>query len=288
MCGRSRSWHRYWPPTPSAGRTGVWKADDWSPLRSSGFGFSTSSLRSHPFAETTDAPNSGLAIFPNGSRRMLPGPASCDILVGYPDHHSEPTMLRFTVALLLAMVVSGSGIMLTKPWPAVAGIAPPSYCPRGCPGRITISEPPFRMEHRTPIGRITTITTAPITVACMSAIGTACPTPAAFMAIAKFGAVTASLPVSAGLTDRQNRFLRFRRRHPRSQPFDLKNRCRQNRHRDGLMRQSERNRDLIKQRENAEHRLQRYGCHQPQSTVDRGRSGPRANGVDRMQDGQHK
>src|SRR5882672_9311585 len=136
--------------------------------------------------------------------------------------------------------------------------------------------------------RIATITTAPTMVARMSAIGTACPTPAALMAIAKFSAVTASLPASAGLTDRQNRFLRFRRRHPRSQPFDLKNRCRQNRHRDGLMRQSERNRDLIKQRENAEHRLQRYRRRQPQSTADRGSSGSRANGVDRMQDGEHK
>src|ERR1700682_3921932 len=37
--------------------------------------------------------------------------------------------------------------------------------------------------------RIATITTAPIMVARMSAIGTACPTPAAFMAIAKFSAV---------------------------------------------------------------------------------------------------
>ena len=27
MCGRSRSWHRCWPPTPSAGKTGVWKAE---------------------------------------------------------------------------------------------------------------------------------------------------------------------------------------------------------------------------------------------------------------------
>src|SRR5258708_6423481 len=27
MCGRSRSWHRYWPPTPSAEKTGVWKAE---------------------------------------------------------------------------------------------------------------------------------------------------------------------------------------------------------------------------------------------------------------------
>jgi hypothetical protein len=60
---------------------------------------------------------------------MLPGPASCDILAGYPDHHSEPTMLRFTVALLFAMVVSGTGIsaeqaMARRSWHRAAVILP--------------------------------------------------------------------------------------------------------------------------------------------------------------------
>src|SRR5713226_3765253 len=68
---------------------------------------------------------------------------------------------------------------------------------------------------------------------------------------------------SADLGDRQNQLLLRLFRWPRGQSFGLKNCKRQNRHRNGLMRQSEQDRNLIEQRENAQSRLQRYRHRQP-------------------------
>jgi len=77
-------------------------------------------------------------------------------------------------ALLFRWSVSGTGMSADQAMARRAGIAPPSYCLRGCPGRNTISEPPFR-THTVPYRAYPYDYTAPITVACMSAIGTALP-----------------------------------------------------------------------------------------------------------------
>ena len=68
---------------------------------------------------------------------------------------------------------------------------------------------------------------------------------------------------SADLADRQDQLLLLPFVLPRRQSFSLKDRKRQNRHRDGLMRQSEQDRNLIEQRENAQSRLQDYRRRQP-------------------------
>src|SRR6266487_135330 len=68
---------------------------------------------------------------------------------------------------------------------------------------------------------------------------------------------------SADLADRQDQLLLLPFAVPRRQSLGLENRKRQNRHRDGLVRQCEQDGNLIEQRENAQSRLQNYRRRQP-------------------------
>src|ERR1700694_429600 len=101
-------------------------------------------------------------------------------------------------------------------------------------------------------GRTLMMTTAPITVALTSPIGIPPPT------LAEFTAIASSQPIwVAGITSSGRACPAPR------QSLGLKDRQRHHRHRDGLMGQSEQDRNLIEQRDNAEGGLQRDRCRQP-------------------------
>ena len=78
-----------------------------------------------------------------------------------------------------------------------------------------------------------------------------------------FTVIASELSNSADLGGGLNQLLLLLLGLPRHQSFGLKNRKRQNRHRDGLMCQPEQDRNLIEQREDAQSRLQRYRRRQP-------------------------
>ena len=147
-----------------------------------------------------------LAIFQNGRRRWLPRRAASDILPGYRNHRSEPPMLRFADRHCLPPSPHAEPPRApTARWSIPARIAPRSACRRACRGRTTISEPrspmPRRTRYRRPWPRLSVYEApallyapvrlsssrcwfAPVARSVRAAIGTACPTPAAFTATA--------------------------------------------------------------------------------------------------------